>query len=270
MDFFQSERLNIRKLGLRKMKEIFTNPEETFFIHYSCESFFNLSGRTPRIVSIALMNLEDSQTKSYSIHLESQIKNLDFSNLSETEYDVCEKSMLKSFYQFISKNKTKKYVHWMMINTNYGFSAIENRYKILKGQPTEIEDKFKYDLSEILKFIYGDNYEVDENGRLFNISKRNNLNLKDFLLGKDEAFAFESKEWLSLNNSTLVKVKLFKKIAILIKNRKLKTKSSIIDIYGLSLQSISEVIQNNTLIRSVWWLILVVIGYYINKIIELI
>lgn len=54
------------KLRYRKHKEaqktmydIATNPSKYYVIHYSCESFYDITdGRTPRITSIAIKNCE--------------------------------------------------------------------------------------------------------------------------------------------------------------------------------------------------------------------
>ena len=49
--------------------EISINPSKYYTIHYSCESFYDITdGRTPRITSIAIRNYDTAQTESFSIH----------------------------------------------------------------------------------------------------------------------------------------------------------------------------------------------------------
>jgi hypothetical protein len=265
MGLFKSKRLVERKRGLKRINEINDNPSDTYLIHYSCESFFNTNGRTPRIVSISLMNFDNSQTETFSIHLEAQFKKYDFNNLTEPEFDICEKSMLDSYYDFLKKNTTKRYVHWTMINSNFGFKAIDNRYKILGGIPTEIEHKFKIDLGETLCLIYGYGYEKDKDGgRLYNLSIRNKINILNFLKGSLEAEAFNDKKWLELHNSTLVKTKVFRNIINLVNNNKFKTKTNCFKIYGISLESFSEIINNHILLKIIWWFVILLLGFFLK------
>ncbi|MAO48363.1 MAG: hypothetical protein CL527_06560 [Aequorivita sp.] len=266
MGILKSHRLSLREKGLKRIELIKKNGSETLLIHYSCESFLNSNGRTPRIVSISVMDLETSQTNTYSIHLQAQFLKYDFHNLTEIEFDECEKKMLSEYYSFLEKNKTKYFVHWSMNNSNYGFKAIDNRYRILGGYVNEIENKFKINLGETLSLIYSDSYSKDgSGGKLHNLSILNNFKPREFLMGSEEADCFENKEWLKLHYSTLSKVKLFKLIIDKTANKKLKVNSSIREIYGLSLSSFNEMINNNVALKIVWWLFLVVIGIMIKE-----
>jgi hypothetical protein len=51
MAFFTSERLEDRRRGQKKVQELKEARNKTIVIHYSCESFFNIHGRTPRIIA---------------------------------------------------------------------------------------------------------------------------------------------------------------------------------------------------------------------------
>ena len=146
MGIFKSHRLDLRKKGLERIERINKDRSDTLLIHYSCESFLNTNGRTPRIVSISLMDLATSQTNTFSIHLQAQFLKFDFNNLTEDEFDECEMKMLEEYYLFLDRNKTKYFIHWGMINSSYGFKAIDNRFRILGGNPIEIENKFKINL----------------------------------------------------------------------------------------------------------------------------
>jgi len=211
------------------------------------------------------MDLETSQTNTFSIHLQAQFLKLDFNNLTEDEYDECEMKMLGEYYKFLNTNSTKYYVHWSMNNSNYGFKAIDNRFRILGGDPIEIENKFKINLGETLSLIYNDSYSEDGNGgKLYNLSIRNSFKPREFLIGSDEANCFENKEWLELHYSTLSKVKLFKLIIEHIDNDKLKVGSTRKEIYGLSLTSFNEIINNNIVLKIIWWVILLIIGILIK------
>lgn len=266
MKILKSHRLSLREKGLKRIELIKNNSSETLLIHYSCESFLNTNGRSPRIVSISIMDLETSQTNTYSIHLQAQFLKYDFNNLTEIEFDECEKKMLSEYYKFLQKNKTKYFVHWSMNNSNYGFKAIDNRYRILGGRPNEIENKFKINLGETLCLIYSDFYSKDGNGgKLHNLSFLNNFKPREFLKGSEEAECFENREWLKLHYSTLSKVKLFKLIIDKTANDELKVNSTKKEIYGISLSSFNEMINNNIVLKMVWWFVLVFIGILIKE-----
>lgn len=66
--------------------------------------------------------------------------------------------MLKEFFTLAKSHKAFNWIHWNMRDIYLGFEAIENRYTILGGKPTTIEDSNKFDLARILVDIYGLNY----------------------------------------------------------------------------------------------------------------
>ena len=57
------------KNAKKVLKEIDCNPSNYLIIHYSCESFYDITdGHTPRITSIAVYSYSTAQTDSFSIH----------------------------------------------------------------------------------------------------------------------------------------------------------------------------------------------------------
>ena len=96
MAFINSERLEERRIGQKKIQDLKENRNKTLIIHYSCESFFNTHGRTPRITSIAIKNRDNGTSIVFSIHLMAQLKQKDLSNLSDNDFDFLEKEMLKA------------------------------------------------------------------------------------------------------------------------------------------------------------------------------
>ncbi len=85
-------------------------------------------------------------------------------------YDELEKDMLDSFYEFVDKHHSYYWVHWNMRNASYGFEAIKNRYRILGGEPKEIDDDLKFDLPIILAKLYTKQYEQHEpDGKFLNL-----------------------------------------------------------------------------------------------------
>jgi len=261
MNIFNSPRLTKRRNGFDQLSQIIKDKSRSFIIHYSCESFVTNHGRTPRVTSICIVNLMTSQTNSFSIHLHAQFANLDFDNLSQMEYDMVELSMLIEFTDFVKQHPSAKWVHWNMRDSNYGFLAINNRLRILDGQPHTIPDDLKFDFPRILQLIYTDDYEVNRpKGRLLNLADRNNISTVNAMTGQEEADSFDNKEYLKLHMSTLRKVDIIQVIINKAESGELKVNASNKKIYGLTVNGIL------TLIKETPWLLLVVtaIGYCLN------
>lgn len=256
---FKSKRLEERNEGVELLNKIQKEKSKSFIIHYSCESFITSHGRTPRVTSICIRNLETAQVKSFSIHIQAQFDSLDFNNLTINQYDTLEKKMLDEFYVYLEQNKDKNWIHWNMRDSNYGFEAIANRYKILGGTPFFLDDDRKFDFPRILGKIYTYGYEKNKpDGRFLNLAHRNGISHQDALKGKEEAEAFDNNEFLKLHASTLRKVDILESIIHRAYQNDLKVHASPKKIYGLTIPGIIEIVKNNWLLILIW-----TIGFYI-------
>ena len=200
-------RLQLMKEVRKDLDRIKSNLVQSLIIHYSCESFLNIQdGRTPRITSIAIQNVKTSQTESFSIHKIAESKGYDYQTIPE-KYDELEKEMLDDFFDYIKNRSDCMYIHWNMRDINYGFSAIEHRYSALQGTAHRIVDSNKFDLANALTILYGKNYiGHNEFGRMFSLIKKNEITDRQILNGKEEAEAFDNKQYIELHQSTLRKV----------------------------------------------------------------
>lgn len=261
--FFNSHRLRDRQEGLDRLKHLFKEKNKILVIHYSCESFITSHGKTPRVTSISIRHYESGQTTSFSIHLQAQFDKKDINNLTDSDYDELEKKMLDEFYKYLEKNKDCKWVHWKMRDSNYGFQAIANRYKILGGEAKEIDEDKKYDISRILVDLYTAKYEIDEpKGKMLNLAKRNKLTDMDALKGSEESKAFEEKEYLKLHKSALRKVGVISTILELTYKSELKVQTSKIKIYGLTIPGIIEIVKNNWILLAIWSILIFLLGTF--------
>ncbi|MCP5099793.1 MAG: hypothetical protein GY943_29920, partial [Chloroflexi bacterium] len=176
----------IRKIQRRKkaysnLTKLLDNSDHVIVIHYSCESFYDRSdGSSPRITSIAVRNLESSQSTSFSIHQMGE-KNGHPVDEIEENYNQLEKKMLDEFYSYVNNHTNVTWLHWNMRNIDYGFQAIAHRHRVLGGDPSEINEDRLVNLPDLLVDIYGSNYI--EHQRLPNLTKKNNISEADFLLG---------------------------------------------------------------------------------------
>ena len=102
---------------------------EVIVVHYSCESFRDRQENTsPRTTSIAVRNLATAQTESFSIHqLAEREGNLD--NM-EGHYDQLEAQILREFFEYAKGRLANTWLHWNMRDSNYGFAALEHRFKV--------------------------------------------------------------------------------------------------------------------------------------------
>jgi hypothetical protein len=271
MTFLSSERLDDRREGLKKIEELKQKKARTVVIHYSCESFFNTHGRTPRVTSIAIRNRDNQTTVVFSIHLMAQIKNRDIANLNNHDFDYLEKEMLKDFYTYLKKHQSYCWVHWNMRNANFGFEAIGNRFRILGGNPRIIEDQFRYDLPEILGLIHTYNFEKHNSptkGQLLNLCRRNKITSMDALKGKDEADAFDNRDFLKLHMSTIRKVEMIDRVLTLQEKKKIKVNAWIFQACGITPVGIIEIVRNNWILFAIWSIIMGVIGMALEPVVQ--
>lgn len=244
-------------------KEMDQNPQNYLIIHYSCESFYDITdGRTPRITSIAIYSFSTAQTDSFSIHKTAEKMHVSVDSI-ESRYDELEKAMLDDYFIYISTHQNYKWIHWNMRDINYGFKAIEHRYEVLGGSPIPIADSHKIDLSRLLIQRYGISYIGHP--RMESLLELNNIKAKDYLKGAEEAEAFKNKEYIKLHQSTLRKVDVFSNIINRSIQGTLKVQSKWYEIYGISPQGIFEFCSNTWWVQIIIWFIALFLGAFLGN-----
>lgn len=245
-------KLKRRKSAKASIKAIAEKTDNYTLIHYSCESFYDIKdGRTPRITSIAVRNFNTAQTHSFSIHKVAEQKKINFEKITES-YDLLEKSMLTEFFKYLELHKRSFYIHWNMRDMNYGFQAIEHRFKVLGGKPCIIDDEKKIDLARLLISLYTDRYiSHGTNGRLHSIGELNKITAKDMLNGKEEALAFQKKEFIKLHQSTLRKVDVMSNLLESVLDGSIKTESSWLDKNGIHPIVLAQLAKEHWLLTSI-------------------
>lgn len=240
-------RRNNRRQAQAELAQLFDQTHNVNVIHYSCESFYNRpDGSSPRITSIAVRNLQNAQTISFSIHQVAERSRLTRDEI-ETQYDRLEKQMLDEFYEFVLRRDTFHWLHWNMRDINFGFQAIAHRYRVLGGTPEPIDETKLHDLARLLFAIYGAKYA--DHPRLVKVIRMNNITDKDLLVGEDEAKAFEDREYVKLHRSTLRKVDSLASIAQHAHLGKLITKATWREVYGADVAAWIEVITEHWLFK---------------------
>ena len=194
-------------------------------VHYSCENLGDSNqGLSPRITSIAVLDFSSKMMHSFSIHLIAEIKGVSRDQIP-SNYDDLEREMLLAFDKFISEKSNAIWLHWNMSNINFGFEAIEHRFKVLtKQEAKKIADSNRKNLSSLIVGKYGDN--CVDHPRMENLMKLNGGVSRDFLSGEVEVAAFSNKEYLKLHKSTMSKVYWFTHMIELLMAGKVKTQRS--------------------------------------------
>lgn len=96
-------RVERHKNAKNTLRKIYDNKSDYLLIHYSCESFYDIKdGRTPRVTSVAIKELESRQIKSFSIHKVAEEKGIDASAIF-ANYDLLEKTMLEQLNAYMVK-----------------------------------------------------------------------------------------------------------------------------------------------------------------------
>ncbi len=246
------------KAARKILEDIDKNPDKYLIIHYSCESFYDITdGHTPRITSIAVFDYSSAQTDSFSMHKTAEKEHIAFEDI-ETHHDEIERTMLAEFFQYVKEHQNYIWLHWNMRDISYGFKAIEHRFSVLGGDPHKIPDEKKIDIARLLIDCYGVGY-IDH-PRMQKLIEYNSIKVKDYLSGHEEADAFAEKEYVKLHMSTLRKVDVFANILNRAINNTLRVKSKWYEIYGLSIQGVMSYLQNTWWIQVIWTIVSLVLG----------
>jgi len=248
-------RLKARKKCRKQVDQIFNESVRTYIIHYSCQSFYdNPSGNSTRITSIAIRNLESGQTKSWSIYKSAELacKQDDI----QANLDALEKSMLEGYFNFLRSNSDCTYLHWNMRDENYGFGALEHRFRVLGGEPWVMPDNCKFDVARALVTLYGLQYAPHTSpsgrkGRLMSIVETNRIADADGLEGAAEAAAFERGEYLKLHQSTLRKVDIMANVFDRMHAKTLITDGTWADKYGFHWSVVPDLVKDHPVVVAV-------------------
>jgi len=283
-------RVRERSKCRERLNEIYDESINAYLIHYSCESFYAPDGQSPlanstRVTSIAVRNLKSGQTKTWSIHksaelcgqlaslttmvkanapLASQPQNNDVPQAGSTMQisqilNPLEFDMLKGYFSFLENHTDSTFVHWNMRDDNYGFSALEHRFRVLGGVPVILQDNKKFDLARELITLYGKRYashtsQSGRKGRLMSVIELNKISDTDALQGAEEAASFVNGEFIKLQQSTLRKVDVLANVFDRAHDKSLKTRASFMDMYGIHPVALLEIARNNPVVTGLIFL----------------
>lgn len=189
---------------IKIIKFLKKNASHLLIIHYSSSDIHNAP---VKICCISTQDYNLKQTNTFSLR--------EFS--SETE-------MLKDFLNFVKQNQDKFYLGWNLKDSTYGIPVIQNRINQLIGNvKIPINNSDMYDLDTILEKKFGFNYV--SHPKLYNLAKRNNLTLINFVDGSEECKLFENSEYRKIEQSTNRKVRTISNLLTLLFANNLKVEN---------------------------------------------
>jgi hypothetical protein len=194
-----------------QIQELRNCPSQVRIIHYGCESWYNVKDRPVAVSCIAIVDLQSKEQISFSLtdHKEEN-----------------EKKLLEQFYKYIRETPDAMYIHWNMHSSDYGFAAIDKRYKFLFGvdPPYTIPKDKRFDLDSLISFKYGGKYA--DHPKLATLGALNRFNKRYALTGKEEADKFEAKDYGDIGRSITEKAQLIGFLANRFLKGTLETKDS--------------------------------------------
>lgn len=199
--------------------------DKCLVIHYSCQSLYDdREGLSPRIANIVVKNIDNDQTVSFAISVTAEKLHIPREDIP-ANFDQLELELLREFYDFVGNHGGHLWLHWNMINIQYGFETLSHRYYVLSGKnPPAIDVESRINIAAVLYGLYGDGYvSVPHMPKLMVL---NGGPRKDFVAGADEVGLFNNGEYARLHASTVAKVRFFGDVVDLVIDRKLRTEKS--------------------------------------------
>lgn len=186
-------------LELAQIRKAIVDRQDLIAVHYSCESFL-AKDHPPAISAIAIYDLRNSTVNCFSR-----------SDAPPSAQGEAELHLLREFYQALSSHSDALILHWNMDRPEFGFDALVKRYRYLadgnEQAPTNPSASRLFDVDELIATHFGQ-HNYAPHGKLESTAKLNDLDMRSFMPGKDEADRFKDEDWGSLIRSTSSKAKI--------------------------------------------------------------
>jgi DpnII restriction endonuclease len=117
------------------------------------------------------------------------------------------------------------WLHWNMDRPEYGFMALENRWRYLTSDQVPCSPpRNRYDVDNLLCSQFGENYAP--HGKLESTARLNDLDMRSFLNGIEEAKGYEASDWAKVSRSASSKAKIIGELFLRLAGGTIKTASS--------------------------------------------
>ena len=198
------------EISIRELQNARNNALALYTVHYACESWHEAKDRPVGVSCISLADVNSGSEMTFSV---------------TDRKDDSELYVLQSFFDFLRHNSDARLLHWNMNSSDFGFRAIENRYRFLDGtSPVRHPGERLYDLDDLIASRYGKGYA--DHPKLINIAKINEYHTRYFLNGIDEAAKYKAGEHGDIRRSVAEKAHLLAFLAKRLLDGTLQTKGS--------------------------------------------
>lgn len=194
-----------------RIAELEAETDSIVVVHYSCESFYEVKDRPTGIACITFVNYPNRDSVTFS--------------LTDVQGEDAELTLLRGYFDHLKRRADARYVHWNMNSSEFGFRAIEKRYKYLTGDdpPVLVSQERLFDLDDLITFRHGEGFA--DHPKFKNLVLLNGLSQRHMLGGADEAEKYQRGEFGDLNRSTLEKAQLLAHLCKRFLGGELETKS---------------------------------------------
>lgn len=202
-----------RSIKARELASAVRQGERVVAVHYACESFYEVGDRPVAISCVGFEELGQSSNAVFSI--------TDFATDNEDEAEV---QTLERAYSWLRERSDALIVHWNMSSSEFGFSALELRYGYLTGKdraPYVVPQDKLYDLDDLIESRHGTAYAPHP--KLRSTASMNDVSLRHFLSGGEEAEAYKQGEHGQLKRSVAQKVRVVTRLTRLFAEGRLQS-----------------------------------------------
>lgn len=186
--------MDIEAAALRPLRRALEGGEGVIAVHYACESFLTAKDHPPGIASAAVYDLKTGEVIGFSR-----------ADCSPSKDPVeCELDLLRRLFSELVTHQESHVLHWNMDRPEFGFDALIKRWRFLtEDAPPFTPPRMRYDVDGIFVAVFGEDYAP--HGKLESMAKLNDLDMRSFRSGREEAKAFDTHDWALLGRSSASK-----------------------------------------------------------------
>ena len=179
------------RIDLVELREHFRRGDDLIVLHYGCENLYTATDHPASVSCVAFCRIGRAEAGSFSV--------VDVPE--RTDPSEAELMVLNEYFEFLQQNAGAAFLHWNMSKPDYGFGALEARFKFLTGAeaPYRVPRDRTYDLDDLITYEYGTDYAPHP--RLVSVAALNGISRHHALAGKDEADRFEAGDHGSIRRS---------------------------------------------------------------------
>lgn len=190
--------MDIETKSLEPLRRALERGAGMIAVHYACESFLTAKDHPPGVASAAILDLISDELIGFS--------RADCP--SDKEAVECEIDLLRRLFSELSKRQESHVLHWNMDRPEFGFDALLKRWHFLNPEetPSFAPPRMRYDVDGLFGATFGEDYAP--HGKLESMARLNDLDMRSFRGGREEADAFAKQEWGVLSRSSASKARI--------------------------------------------------------------